>query len=522
LTVCSRFLKILKMTIQRLPNDCIYDILKYLKSHRSTLYNCSLVNRFWCREAIPLLYANPFHNLTNKKNYSIILTFILCFNKEEILLLKNKFKQNFVISKINIKDNYKPLFKYIEYLETFNYKDLNLIIFKWFKYYLSLSNYVRTEDYKKFIPIFHSSLLAQRSNIKKLNILLLDNFYNIRHNPNFISNLTRLNSLNLEIIDNQISQQFLKIITNLYTNLTSLGIALKPKCNSFSNINYFKDNTKQKLCMFIRKQVNLKLLKLSHGEILLYNFLFSLEYHSLVYIEFENIYFSHFYIFDKLIKFSNLKYLKFVNCYNMLQNQIFETLKLASFELKELMFIDNNEIITINMIKYLGASLQRLLLKGNNLTTYILENLSTYCSNLITLEIDTLNHKQMYNRNMFAFYGVNDYEIKTSVNLPTSVKEISLYFNYLYHSFISYGEFLDNCHVGLEIINLSLSNSFIPLKGILNYIKRSNNSLKFLGIMGSYNDLNDKELKLLDRIKAEGVKVDFFCKIRNYDDDIII
>lgn len=56
-----------RMTVPHLPNDCIYDILKYLKSHRSTLYNCSLVNRLWCKETIPLFYANPFINLTHKK-----------------------------------------------------------------------------------------------------------------------------------------------------------------------------------------------------------------------------------------------------------------------------------------------------------------------------------------------------------------------------------------------------------------------------------------------------------------------
>src|SRR5947207_3133213 len=96
------------MTLPYLPDDCIYYILQYLQNDHSTLFNCLLVNRFWCKATVPLLYANPFSNIIKENNYSIIYTLILCFNKTEILQLKNQLE--LIKVSIDIYDEYKPLF----------------------------------------------------------------------------------------------------------------------------------------------------------------------------------------------------------------------------------------------------------------------------------------------------------------------------------------------------------------------------------------------------------------------------
>src|ERR1700742_4297988 len=107
------------MTLPYLTDDCIFYILQHLKNNRSILFNCLLVNRFWCKSTIPLLYANPFINIT-EENYSIIKTLIFCFNKEEILQLKNQLELN-QINNINLDEEYKPLFEYLKYLENYDY-----------------------------------------------------------------------------------------------------------------------------------------------------------------------------------------------------------------------------------------------------------------------------------------------------------------------------------------------------------------------------------------------------------------
>ncbi|GES75702.1 hypothetical protein GLOIN_2v1774869 [Rhizophagus clarus] len=203
-----------------LPDDCIYDILEYLqdfRDFRSILFNCMLVNRFWCRTAIPLLYANPF--ATCKKG--IILTFTLCFSKEEILQLKNQMNNNFMI---NINDEYKPLFDYPKYLKIYNYSSINFTILGW------INSYKR--KYKKFCSIFNQLILNHCINIDRFNIDLvkLDSF--IEFNPELnipISNLTKLNSLTLELaklqaFKHEIGKEFLNNIIIHCLNLKKLEI----------------------------------------------------------------------------------------------------------------------------------------------------------------------------------------------------------------------------------------------------------------------------------------------------------
>src|SRR5581483_4645807 len=40
--------------------ELIYEIIKYFHDDFKTLYSCILVNRLWCRLAIPLLWEDPF------------------------------------------------------------------------------------------------------------------------------------------------------------------------------------------------------------------------------------------------------------------------------------------------------------------------------------------------------------------------------------------------------------------------------------------------------------------------------
>jgi hypothetical protein len=104
-------------------------------------------------------------------------------------------------------------------------------------------------------------------------------------------------------------------------------------------------------------------------------------------------------------------------------------------------------------------------------------------------------------------------------NLPTSVKQASFH-NRFDDDYLQLKKFLENCHDGLEAINLNNTEELNKrLDLLLSYIERSNNSLKFLGI-GRLNKiiraLNDEELKLLNQIKARAVKIVDF-RVYGYD-----
>ncbi|GBC13200.2 hypothetical protein GLOIN_2v1883772 [Rhizophagus irregularis DAOM 181602=DAOM 197198] len=379
------------MTLPYLPDDCIYHILQHLQNDHSTLFNCLLTNRFWCKSTIPLLYANPFIIPTSEKNCSIILTLIYCFNKAEILQLKNQLGPN-RINNINLDEEYKPLFEYLKYLEIYNHHTIDTIIIKCMLKYFSGPS-VFSKDIYDIISIFHISILRQSKNIKQLDI--------------------------------------------------SSYIFYKESYKTFDfpqryeTFNHFV--TFEKLCTIIQELNKLEIFKIANCYSLLNNVLWSLEFqkNSLVSIEFTNTNFS------------------------ILLNQC-EILKFASFKLKELSIVSNvinsdwSVDITSLMIKYLGESLQRLIIE--NPTVLLIENIL--------------------------------------INLKTRMLNVSI--------------FSQNTKLGEDLANN------IPINIIvLNYIEGSNNSLKILGVTKLDKNLNDEESKLLNRIKAKGIKIMEFNSIHD-------
>ncbi|CAB4392482.1 unnamed protein product [Rhizophagus irregularis] len=518
------------MTLPYLADDCIYYILQYLQNDRSTLFNCLLVNRFWCKSTIPLLYANPFENIT-EKNYPIILTLIFCFNKTEILQLKKQLGLS-QVNNINFDEEHKPLFEYPKYLENYNYFEINSVIRRLFLKLCSGSLISRNKIYCT-IPIFHHSILRQTRNIKQLDTFLYlfysENFKNFNI-QNFTLNLTRLSSLSLNfylyyLVNSEIEQEFLSNIASICSNLRKLIInfpqTLRPLFQHIAPNNLI-NTIMEKLRTIIQKQNKLKIFKIMNCHSLLNNILLSLEFqkHSLVHIEFTKCDFNNV----SLKSFSNLynlKYLTFESCKGIILLDQCEVLNFASFKLKELSFIRNiwNVDVTSLMIKYLGASLQRLILI-ENLTIPVVEKISVYCPNLIFLKIRISNSThfnllvlplfknlriRILNINIpyYSSNNINEFVISLAKNIPINISKISI----CSRKSNKVKEFLENCHGNFEIINLNQIIELEFLKIVLNYIERNNNSLKIIGMTRLDKNLNDEELNLFNQIKAKGVKI---------------
>ncbi|EXX72303.1 uncharacterized protein OCT59_023819 [Rhizophagus irregularis] len=516
------------MTLVYLTDDCIYYILYYLQNNHSTLFNCLLVNRFWCKSTIPLLYANPFANIS-KKRYLIISTLIFCFDKTEISQLKNQLGLS-QVNNIIIDEGHKPLFEYLKYLEDYKYSIINSVIYGWFaKYHSGLSSFQKL--YNDIIPIFHQSILRQSRNIKQLDILsslfYREGFKNFNI-QNLISNLTELNSLSLNFClkgtaDNELEQKFLRNIANTCLNLRILKVTLpQTRRSRLQRVNFnnlIDTTTLKKLCAIIKEQNKLEIFEIWNCNSLLNNILLSLEFqkHSLVHIEIMSTDFSNVDFLKRFNNLHNLECLKFGYCKGILLNQC-ESLNFVSFKLKELEFIRNywNIDVTFLMIKYLGAPLQRLFVE--NPTILLIDNISIYCPNLISLKIrinnvnidlsflSSLKKLRIRILNIIINNNINDFFINLANNIPININKISIN-GVNINEFLQYKEFLENCHNSFEMINLNYSIDYEILKIVLNYIERSNNNLKIIGIMGLDKKMNDEELKLLDQIKAKGVKI---------------
>src|ERR1044072_4088803 len=108
------------MTVPHLPDDCIYHILKYVQNHRLSLFYCLLVNRFWSKITVPLLYSDPFSKLKDGNKFLIIKTFFLCLNEEEKNYLtkqNNIYKKKPLNSNLFINNNLRPVFEYPKYIK---------------------------------------------------------------------------------------------------------------------------------------------------------------------------------------------------------------------------------------------------------------------------------------------------------------------------------------------------------------------------------------------------------------------
>ncbi|RGB25214.1 hypothetical protein C1646_747449 [Rhizophagus diaphanus] len=213
--------------------ELTYDILKYFKNDFSTLYSCILVNRLWCRLAIPLLWENPFSNPT--KNYNFIEIYLHNLNGDLITEL-NEYRIEDNLFPSNTLFNYPSLIKYLN-----TWKILSPIS-EWTK------NAVKTlkpekryscevEKFQKLIQILLFKLIIDNEvNLHTFEIEIfyawnshLDNILElILQNPNFIHNVKNLNfyirgdsnnNNKYMIIKNHILQ-----LINLHQNLKKISL----------------------------------------------------------------------------------------------------------------------------------------------------------------------------------------------------------------------------------------------------------------------------------------------------------
>src|SRR5579859_925811 len=95
----------------KLVGDCLLIIFTELQHEPASLYSCILVNRFWCRIAVPILWNKLFKykNISYDKLYKVIINLLPTPSKQ--LLINNNIELPlFTFS------NKSLLFNYINFL----------------------------------------------------------------------------------------------------------------------------------------------------------------------------------------------------------------------------------------------------------------------------------------------------------------------------------------------------------------------------------------------------------------------
>ncbi|RGB41751.1 hypothetical protein C1646_662846 [Rhizophagus diaphanus] len=221
--------------------ELTYEIIKYFQNDISTLHSCILVNRLWCRLAIPLLWEDPFSFRT--RNYNVIEIYLDNLNDDfKTKLDKYKINDNSLPS--NTLFNYPKFLKYLSIFGIFSYVD------NWFetavrisepgnRYFLKDLSCYSVFDFKRLINMsLFKVFIENEVNIHTLEIEISSAYYSnnkyfnyilelILQNTNFIHNIKNLNlyinkpfsvsnddrNNGYELIENRISQ-----ITNLHQN----------------------------------------------------------------------------------------------------------------------------------------------------------------------------------------------------------------------------------------------------------------------------------------------------------------
>ncbi|UZO26920.1 uncharacterized protein OCT59_019132 [Rhizophagus irregularis] len=205
--------------------ELIYEIIEYFQNDYSTLHSCILVNKLWCRLAIPLLWKNPFSIPTG--NYNFIEIYLYNLNK----YLKEILNEYQIIDSLLTSNT---LFNYPSYIKYLNISKINPSIELWLKAHNINLNMDLVFEFKKFINISLIKLFIENevnlhtleleaSNAYYTNTYYINNILEIiLQNPNFISN----NIINLKFsISSSINNNRISQLINLQQNLKKISFS---------------------------------------------------------------------------------------------------------------------------------------------------------------------------------------------------------------------------------------------------------------------------------------------------------
>ncbi|CAB5213118.1 unnamed protein product [Rhizophagus irregularis] len=253
--------------------ELTYDILKYFKNDFSTLHSCILVNRLWCRLAIPLLWENPFSKPTG--NYKFIE---ICLDN-----LNGDLKTE--LNEYRIEDNLIPsntLFNYPSFIRYLNTHTIFYSIYKWSEIAKKTlkpekRNLHEVKNFQKLIQIlFFKLIIDNEANLHTLKIELISSTWNshfnnllelILQNPNFIihnvKNLTFYTRIhNDSTSDNtyMIAKNLILQLINLHQNLKNISLSFDINFLSYKSLLLTKDyncsNTLNTITLYSRSQID--------------------------------------------------------------------------------------------------------------------------------------------------------------------------------------------------------------------------------------------------------------------------
>ncbi|GBC15280.2 hypothetical protein GLOIN_2v637630 [Rhizophagus irregularis DAOM 181602=DAOM 197198] len=268
------------MTLSLLPDECFNNILFFLDY--KTLYKCLLVNRYYCKFSIPLIWRDPFiPPIPNK--CSLINTLISCLNDEEISSLKS------CLIYFEINNNTPPLFEYGRFIRKIDHDYCVNHINSWIKSKSSNKNIKNNnQDYYN-----NNNKDSKVRKLTKVYFDLVDDDKRYQNTIEFLSNVSKFCNciINCEFwisnLSNALTKPFLdiiklqpleRILIDTYTdnyiekeNVEKVIHALE--FQYLENLEFVQCRGFVLQSLFYNKKFNFKQLKLWHDEDYYYDLL---------------------------------------------------------------------------------------------------------------------------------------------------------------------------------------------------------------------------------------------------------
>ncbi|GBC03181.1 hypothetical protein RclHR1_00500029 [Rhizophagus clarus] len=129
-------------------------ILRNLRNDYKSLHSCILVNRFWCRIAIPLLWENPFSiNFSNNQHSHFLDIYLSSLQDED-----NNLLEELGINRINTK---LSSFNYPSYIKTVDTYKIEMTIREWILTFTTLAN--EPDSLQENDSIYNDNINSQSS-----------------------------------------------------------------------------------------------------------------------------------------------------------------------------------------------------------------------------------------------------------------------------------------------------------------------------------------------------------------------
>ncbi|RGB22670.1 hypothetical protein C1646_775726 [Rhizophagus diaphanus] len=351
------------------------EIIQYFRYDYSTLYSCILVNRSWCRLAIPLLWEDPFSVPT--QNYQVIEILLVNLNeKDKAHLIEHG------IIKILFSPN--TLFNYPSFIKCLSTQNIRF----------SIDNFAtsgKSEIYKSLFKTFIENEVNLYSFEFILDVSMDYEYFNytlelILQNPFIIHNIRNL-----------VIHIYRSVRSDRMNNIIPFLEFLCSNCNSISSIHFLLNTEipliEKYLSNIITLQQNLRTISFGYDNPL-YNSLLSFNNFSntlntiiFYYVDFNNITILTE-VFNQL---NVLESIHIIYCSSLDSNFIHQIINTVNpIKLKSLFL---SEIIQIELLRLLlqksGNYLENfeLGLMENELKQQILELILNYCTNVRYLNI---------------------------------------------------------------------------------------------------------------------------------------